>query len=62
MDRGWNAASSMSGRSGLIALLHRLGMEHRKPKAISRKCWTAGEAGGLHQELWKPLLNQLPAR
>ena len=24
-------------RSGLIALLHRLGMEHRKPKAISRK-------------------------
>jgi transposase len=27
-------------RSGLIALLHRLGMEHRKPKAISRKRWT----------------------
>ena len=24
------------GRSGLIALLHRLGMEHRKPKAVSR--------------------------
>jgi transposase len=24
-------------RSGLIALLHRLGMEHRKPTAISRK-------------------------
>src|SRR5271155_1306369 len=24
-------------RSGLIALLHRLGMEHRKPSAISRK-------------------------
>jgi transposase len=24
-------------RSGLIALLHRLGMEHREPKAISRK-------------------------
>lgn len=24
-------------RSGLIALLHRLGMEHRKPKAISRR-------------------------
>ena len=23
-------------RSGLIALLHRLGMEHRKPKAVSR--------------------------
>ena len=25
------------GRSGLIALLHRLEMEHRKPKAVSRK-------------------------
>jgi transposase len=25
------------GRSGLIALLHRLDMEHRKPKAVSRK-------------------------
>ena len=25
------------GRSGLIALLHRLGMEHRKPKTVSRK-------------------------
>ena len=24
-------------RSGLIALLHRVGMEHRKPKAVSRK-------------------------
>ena len=24
------------GRSGLIALLHRLGMEHRKPKTVSR--------------------------
>ena len=25
------------GRPGLIALLHRLGMEHRKPKQVSRK-------------------------
>src|SRR5829696_4721942 len=25
------------GRSGLIALLHRLGMEHRKPPSVSRK-------------------------
>jgi transposase len=25
------------GRSGLVALLHRLGMEHRKPKTVSRK-------------------------
>ena len=31
-------------RSGLIALLHRLGMEHRKPKAISRKLDPAKQA------------------
>lgn len=28
---------SYLGRSGLIALLHRLGMEHRKPQAVSRQ-------------------------
>src|ERR1700758_2633918 len=32
-------------RSGLIALLHRLGMEHRKPKAISSKLDPAKQAG-----------------
>ncbi len=37
-------------RSGLIALLHRLGMEHRKPKAISRKLDPAKQAG-IHQGL-----------
>ena len=31
-------------RSGLIALMHRLGMEHRKPKAISRKLDPAKQA------------------
>src|SRR5580692_8675650 len=31
-------------RSGLIALLHRLGMEHRKPKAVSRKLDPAKQA------------------
>ena len=31
-------------RSGLIALLHRLGMEHRKQKAISRKLNPAKQA------------------
>jgi transposase len=31
-------------RSGLIALLHRLGMEHHKPKAISRKLDPAKQA------------------
>ena len=32
-------------RSGLIALLHRLGMEHRKPTAISRKLDPVKQAG-----------------
>jgi len=32
------------GRSGLIALLHRLGMEHRTPKAVSRKLDPAKQA------------------
>src|SRR6187551_1439229 len=32
------------GRSGLIALLHRLGMEHCKPKAVSRKLDPAKQA------------------
>ena len=31
-------------RSGLIALLHRIGMEHRQPKAISRKLDPAKQA------------------
>jgi hypothetical protein len=31
-------------RSGLIALLHRLGMEHRKPRTISRKLDPAKQA------------------
>src|SRR5450755_567214 len=37
-------------RSGLIALLHRIGMEHRKPKAISRKLDPAETVHG-HQQL-----------
>jgi transposase len=47
------------GRSGLIALLHRLGMEHRKPKAISRKLDPAKQAAFI--ERYEALLNQLPA-
>jgi len=39
------------GRSGLIALLHRLGMEHRKPKAVSRKLDPAKQAD-LDPTLW----------
>ena len=46
-------------RSGLIALLHRLGMEHRKPKAISRKLDPAKQEAFI--EVYEGLLNQLPA-
>jgi transposase len=47
------------GRSGLIALLHRLGMEHRKPTAISRKLDPAKQAVFIRS--YEALLNQLPA-
>ena len=47
------------GRSGLIALLHRLGMEHRKPTAISRKLDPAKQA--VFIKSYEALLNQLPA-
>ena len=46
-------------RSGLIALLHRLGMEHRKPKAISRKLDPEKQAAFIKK--YEGLLNQLPA-
>jgi len=46
-------------RSGLIALLHRLGMEHRKPKAISRKLDPAKQAAFIKS--YESLMNQLPA-
>ena len=47
------------GRSGLIALLHRLGMEHRKPKAISRKLDPVKQQVFIAK--YEALLNQLPA-
>ncbi len=47
------------GRSGLIALLHRLGMEHHKPKAISRKLDPAKQQAFLEE--YEALLNHLPA-
>ena len=34
---GTECGITYESRSGLIALLHRLGMEHRKPKAVSSK-------------------------
>jgi transposase len=46
-------------RSGLIALLHRLGMEHRKPKAISRKLDRAKQEAFIR--LYEALMNRLSA-
>ena len=47
------------GRSGLIMLLHRLGMEHRKPKAISRQLDPAKQAAFINR--YEALMNQLEA-
>ena len=47
------------GRSGLIALLHRLGMEHRKPKTVSRKLDPEKQAGFI--KAYEELLNRLDA-
>jgi transposase len=46
-------------RSGLIALLHRIGMEHRKPTAISRKLEPAKQAAFIKG--YEALMNQLSA-
>ena len=45
------------GRSGLIALLHRLGMEHRKPEAVSRTLDPAKQAAFI--KAYEDLLNPL---
>jgi len=47
------------GRSGLVALLHRLGMEHRKPKAVSRKLDPEKQAAFIKK--YEDLLNHLDA-
>jgi transposase len=47
------------GRSGLIMLLHRLGMEHRKPQAISRKLDPPKQAAFIKR--YDELMNQLGA-
>jgi transposase len=44
-------------RSGLIALLHRLEMEHRKPKAISRKLDPAKQAAFIKE--YNALMNRM---
>jgi transposase len=46
------------GRSGLIALLHRLGMEHRKPQAIPRKLDEDKQKAFI--KYYNALLNDLP--
>jgi transposase len=46
-------------RSGLIALLHRLGMEHRKPQVVSRKLDPDKQAAFI--TAYEDLLNHLPA-
>jgi transposase len=46
-------------RSGLIALLHRLGLEHRKPTAISRKLDPAKQAAFIQAH--DALMNRLSA-
>ena len=46
-------------RSGLIALLHRLGMEHRKPKAISLKLDPAKQA--VFTKNYEALMNRISA-
>lgn len=48
---------SYQGRSGLIALLHRLGMEHRRPTAVSRKLDEAKQRAFI--EAYDALLNGL---
>src|SRR6202051_2931359 len=58
----WIAAEfgiEYQSRSGLIALLHRLGMEHRKPKAISRKLDPQKQAAFI--TAYENLVNQLEA-
>jgi transposase len=46
-------------RSGLIALLHRLDMEHRKPKANSRKLAPAKQTAFINE--YEALMNRIEA-
>jgi transposase len=46
-------------RSGLIALLHRIGMEHRKPTTISRKLDPAKQAAFI--QAYEALMNRISA-
>jgi transposase len=57
----WHPARlwSVLSRSGLIALLHRLDMEHRKPKTVSRKLDPQKQAAFIRA--YEDLLNHLDA-
>jgi transposase len=48
---------SYESRSGLVALLHRLGMEHRKPKAVSSKLDPDKQVAFIRR--YENLLNQI---
>jgi transposase len=50
-------AISYESRSGLVALLHRLGMEHRKPKAVSSKLDPDKQAAFIKQ--YENLMNRI---
>ena len=52
-------AVEYESRSGLVKLLHRLGMEHREPKTISRKLDRAKQEAFI--EAYNALLNRLSA-
>ena len=58
-DRAGSAGIDYQGCSGLVALLHRLGIEYRKPTAISRKLDPVKQAAFIKK--YEGLLNQLPA-
>ena len=45
-------------RSGLVTLLHRLGMEHRKPQAVSQKLDVVKQKAFI--EAYETLMNTLP--
>jgi hypothetical protein len=58
MDHGQRGIDSQ-GRSGLVALLHRPGIEYRKPTAISRKLDPVKQTAFIKR--YQDLRNQLPA-
>jgi hypothetical protein len=51
-------AFGVESRSGLVALLHRLGMEHRRPTAVSRKLDPAKQQAFI--DTYTALLKTLP--